>query len=57
MVRSDIYSRALMQWRVMDMIVMQFEDESFGVFIDKSGLNALMDPNLGPTLGNISLSL
>jgi len=35
---------------------MQFKDESFGAFIDKGGLDALMDPELGPKLGNQYLS-
>ena len=35
---------------------MQFEDESFGAVIDKGGLDALMEPELGPKLGNQYLS-
>ncbi|CAI8618587.1 unnamed protein product [Vicia faba] len=56
MLRSNIRSRPLMRWRVMDMTAMQFEDESFAAIIDKGGLDALMEPDLGPTLGNQYLS-
>lgn len=40
----------------MDMTAMQFEDEFFGAVVDKGGLDALMEPELGPTLGNQYLS-
>jgi len=40
----------------MDMTAMQFEDEFFGAVVDKGGLDALMEPKLGPTLGNQYLS-
>ncbi|CAL5214091.1 unnamed protein product [Lathyrus oleraceus] len=56
MLRSNIRSRPLMRWRVMDMTAMQFEDDSFGAVIDKGGLDALMEPELGPSLGNKYLS-
>ena len=45
-----------MRWRIMDMTAMQFEDESFGAVIDKGGLDALMEPELGPKLENQYLS-
>ena len=35
---------------------MQFKDESFDAIIDKGGLDALMEPELGPKLGNQYLS-
>ena len=35
---------------------MQLEDESFDAIIDKGGLDALMEPELGPKLGNQYLS-
>ncbi|KAH1236770.1 Methyltransferase-like protein 13 [Glycine max] len=56
MLRRNVRDRPLMRWRVMDMTVMQFEDESFGAVIDKGGLDALMEPELGPKLGNQYLS-
>ncbi|KEH20656.1 eEF1A lysine and N-terminal methyltransferase isoform X2 [Medicago truncatula] len=56
MLRRNIRSRPLMRWRVMDMTAMQFEDEFFGAVVDKGGLDALMEPELGPTLGNQYLS-
>lgn len=36
--------------------MVQFEDESFIAVIDKGGLDALMEPELGPKLGNQYLS-
>ncbi|WJX53121.1 hypothetical protein P8452_39152 [Trifolium repens] len=56
MLRRNIRSRPLMRWRVMDMTSMQFEDEAFGAVVDKGGLDALMEPELGPDLGNQYLS-
>ena len=35
---------------------LQFEDESFEAVLDKGGLDALMEPELGPKLGNQYLS-
>lgn len=35
---------------------MQFEDVTFDAVIDKGGLDALMEPELGPKLGNQYLS-
>ena len=40
----------------MDMTAMQFKDESFGAVIDIGGLDALMEPELGPKLENQYLS-
>ncbi|KAG8375987.1 hypothetical protein BUALT_Bualt09G0016200 [Buddleja alternifolia] len=34
----------------------QFVNESFGAIVDKGGLDALMEPELGPRLGNLYLS-
>ncbi|TKY59979.1 Methyltransferase protein 13 [Spatholobus suberectus] len=56
MLRRNVRDRPLMRWRVMDMTAMQFEDESFCAVIDKGGLDALMEPELGPKLGNQYLS-
>ncbi|RZC12596.1 Methyltransferase-like protein 13 isoform C [Glycine soja] len=56
MLRRNVRDRPLMRWRIMDMTAMQFEDESFGAVIDKGGLDALMEPELGPKLGNQYLS-
>lgn len=35
---------------------LQFEDETFDAVIDKGGLDALMEPELGPKLGTQYLS-
>ena len=35
---------------------LQFEDEAFDVVVDKGGLDALMEPELGPKLGTQYLS-
>lgn len=35
---------------------LQFPDETFSAVIDKGGLDALMEPELGPKLGNQYLS-
>ena len=35
---------------------LQLEDEAFDVVVDKGGLDALMEPELGPKLGNQYLS-
>ncbi|RDX83576.1 Methyltransferase-like protein 13, partial [Mucuna pruriens] len=56
MLRRNVRDRPHMRWRVMDMTAMQFEDESFSAVIDKGGLDALMEPELGPKLGNQYLS-
>lgn len=40
----------------MDMTKMQFEADSFDAVVDKGGLDALMEPELGPDLGNQYLS-
>ncbi|KAH0992584.1 hypothetical protein GBA52_004067 [Prunus armeniaca] len=41
-----------MKWQVMDITTMQIEDESFDVVVDKGGLDALMEPEFGPKMGN-----
>ncbi|OIW19191.1 hypothetical protein TanjilG_04934 [Lupinus angustifolius] len=56
MLRRNVRDRPGMRWRVMDMTKMQFEDETFDAVIDKGGLDALMEPELGPKLGNQYLS-
>ncbi|WVZ26536.1 hypothetical protein V8G54_005080 [Vigna mungo] len=56
MLRRNVRDRPLMRWRVMDITAMQFEDESFIAVIDKGGLDALMEPELGSKLGNQYLS-
>ncbi|GFY81620.1 S-adenosyl-L-methionine-dependent methyltransferases superfamily protein [Actinidia rufa] len=56
MLRRNVRSRPGMRWRVMDMTSMQFVDETFDVVLDKGGLDALMEPELGPELGNQYLS-
>nr|XP_027191646.1 methyltransferase-like protein 13 isoform X3 [Cicer arietinum] len=56
MLRRNVRPRPLMRWRVMDMTAMQFEDESFSAVVDKGGLDALMEPELGSNLGNQYLS-
>lgn len=40
-----------MRWRVMDITDMHFEDGYFDVVLDKGGLDALMEPNVGSVLG------
>lgn len=56
MLRKNVRDRPEMKWRVMDMTSMQFVDESFDAILDKGGLDALMEPKLGPRLGNEYLS-
>ncbi|XP_059306195.1 uncharacterized protein LOC132057556 isoform X1 [Lycium ferocissimum] len=56
MLRRNIRDRPVMKWRVMDMTNMQFANESFGVILDKGGLDALMEPELGSKLGTQYLS-
>ncbi|KAI7726748.1 hypothetical protein M8C21_026653 [Ambrosia artemisiifolia] len=51
MLKRNVRSRPVMRWRVMDMTCMQFADKSFDIVLDKGGLDALMEPELGPTLG------
>ncbi|KAL8258500.1 hypothetical protein R6Q59_026453 [Mikania micrantha] len=51
MLKRNVRSRPCMRWRVMDMTSMQFADKSFDIVLDKGGLDALMEPELGPTLG------
>ncbi|KAL2530193.1 S-adenosyl-L-methionine-dependent methyltransferase superfamily protein [Forsythia ovata] len=56
MLRKNVRDRPEMKWRVMDMTSMQFVNESFDAILDKGGLDALMEPKLGPRLGNEYLS-
>ncbi|XWS35164.1 hypothetical protein CRYUN_Cryun21dG0102300 [Craigia yunnanensis] len=56
MLRRNVRDRPNMRWRVMDMTQMQFRDDTFDVVLDKGGLDALMEPELGPQLGNQYLS-
>ncbi|KAL8026596.1 hypothetical protein ABFX02_14G038600 [Erythranthe guttata] len=56
MLRRNLRERPGMKWRVMDMTNMQFADESFDAIVDKGGLDALMEPELGSRLGNQYLS-
>ncbi|KAI8538084.1 hypothetical protein RHMOL_Rhmol09G0074200 [Rhododendron molle] len=56
MLRRNVRSRPGMRWRVMDMTNVQFADETFDVVLDKGGLDALMEPELGPKLGSQYLS-
>ncbi|KAL9689097.1 hypothetical protein QQ045_033528 [Rhodiola kirilowii] len=56
MLRRNIRVRPEMKWRVMDMTSMQFEDEAFDAVVDKGGLDALMEPELGSQLGDQYLS-
>ncbi|KDO41808.1 hypothetical protein CISIN_1g004133mg [Citrus sinensis] len=56
MLRRNVRDRSDMRWRVMDMTSMQFMDETFDVILDKGGLDALMEPELGHKLGNQYLS-
>ncbi|XP_040944373.1 eEF1A lysine and N-terminal methyltransferase isoform X2 [Gossypium hirsutum] len=56
MLRRNVRDRPNMRWRVMDMTQMQFPDDTFNVVLDKGGLDALMEPELGPQLGTKYLS-
>ncbi|KAA8548383.1 hypothetical protein F0562_000067 [Nyssa sinensis] len=56
MLRRNVRSRPAMRWRVMDMTNMQFMHETFDAVVDKGGLDALMEPELGSKLGNQYLS-
>ncbi|KAL5784314.1 hypothetical protein ACOSQ2_006706 [Xanthoceras sorbifolium] len=56
MLRRNVRDRPDMKWRVMDMTAMQFTDETFDAVLDKGGLDALMEPELGPKLGDQYLS-
>ncbi|KAF4349598.1 hypothetical protein F8388_003782 [Cannabis sativa] len=56
MLRRNVRQRPGMLWRVMDITKMQFEDAIFDVVVDKGGLDALMEPELGPDLGKQYLS-
>ncbi|KAK8571667.1 hypothetical protein V6N13_047325 [Hibiscus sabdariffa] len=56
MLRRNVRDRPNMRWRVMDMTQMQFPDDTFDVVLDKGGLDALMEPELGPQLGSKYLS-
>ncbi|XP_020571393.1 methyltransferase-like protein 13 isoform X2 [Phalaenopsis equestris] len=52
MLHRNIRCRPEMRWRVMDMTDMQFADESFDAVLDKGGLDALMEPEVGSELGS-----
>ncbi|GMI64319.1 hypothetical protein like AT2G31740 [Hibiscus trionum] len=56
MLRRNVKDRPSMRWRVMDMTQMKFSDDTFDVVLDKGGLDALMEPELGPQLGSKYLS-
>lgn len=56
MLRRNVRSHPDMRWRVMDMTSMQFMEETFDVVLDKGGLDALMEPELGSKLGSQYLS-
>ncbi|XP_057783661.1 uncharacterized protein LOC131001316 [Salvia miltiorrhiza] len=56
MLRRNVRDRPQMKWRVMDMTELQFHDESFDAVVDKGGLDALMEPKLGPRLGHLYLT-
>lgn len=38
------------------LVTIQFADETFDAIVDKGGLDALMEPELGSRLGNLYLS-
>ncbi|KAH6768362.1 S-adenosyl-L-methionine-dependent methyltransferases superfamily protein [Perilla frutescens var. frutescens] len=56
MLKRNVRERPEMKWRVMDMTAMKFQIEEFHAVVDKGGLDALMEPKLGPRLGNLYLS-
>ncbi|KAJ3675714.1 hypothetical protein LUZ60_004756 [Juncus effusus] len=51
MLRRYVRSRPEMKWRIMDMTELQFPDETFDAVLDKGGLDALMEPEIGTKLG------
>ncbi|KAL5062077.1 hypothetical protein RYX36_023814 [Vicia faba] len=53
---SSSYSSNVFVLTFNDAYYLLFENESFGVVIDKGGLNALMEPEIRLTLGNQYLS-
>ncbi|XP_022146935.1 methyltransferase-like protein 13 [Momordica charantia] len=56
MLRRNVRQRPDMRWRVMDMTTMQFMDNTFDAVVDKGGLDALMEPEVGTKLGSQYLS-
>ncbi|EPS66487.1 hypothetical protein M569_08289, partial [Genlisea aurea] len=56
MLRRNVRQRPEMKWRVMDMTHMLFANDSFDAIVDKGGLDALMEPELGSSLGDKYLS-
>ncbi|XP_038902805.1 eEF1A lysine and N-terminal methyltransferase [Benincasa hispida] len=56
MLRRNVRERPDMRWRVMDMTNMQFTDDTFDAVVDKGGLDALMEPEVGSKLGSQYLS-
>ncbi|KAJ3697307.1 hypothetical protein LUZ61_001012 [Rhynchospora tenuis] len=52
MLRRYVRSRPEMKWRIMDMTNLQFSDKVFDIVLDKGGLDALMEPEVGTTLGS-----
>ncbi|WCJ33167.1 eEF1A lysine and N-terminal methyltransferase [Euphorbia peplus] len=56
MLTRNVRERPGMRWRVMDMTAMQYADETFNLVVDKGGLDALMEPELGSNLGTQYLS-
>lgn len=54
MVDASISARAFFWFRDCDCfdVLFQFVDDSFDVVVDKGGLDALMEPELGPKLGD-----
>ncbi|KAL8142913.1 hypothetical protein V2J09_015945 [Rumex salicifolius] len=56
MLRRNVRDRPIMRWRFMDMTQMQFMDGTFDFVLDKGGLDALMEPEVGSKLGNQYLS-
>ncbi|KAF3323675.1 methyltransferase-like protein 13 isoform X1 [Carex littledalei] len=52
MLRRYVRSRPEMKWRIMDMTNLQFSDEVFDIVLDKGGLDALMEPEVGTALGS-----
>ncbi|KAL0548017.1 hypothetical protein IC582_012456 [Cucumis melo] len=52
MLRRNVRERPDMRWRVMDMTNMQFTNDTFDAVVDKGGLDALMEPEVGSKLGS-----
>ncbi|KAL7124276.1 hypothetical protein ABFS83_14G037800 [Erythranthe nasuta] len=56
MLRRNVEERPLMKWRVMDMTNIQFANGTFDAIVDKGGLDALVESELGLRSGILYIS-